>query len=156
MSAKVYIKFDGSQPKVTPGVTKGPYAGWTEVASVSWSNSRQGIGGTGTGKLNVSDVTFTMPYGPAGMDLFSLATNGREIEEVLIEFVDFAQNPPFRFLQITMKKVVVTGYHVGGGEKPSVMVTLQPTSIEYNYSEATTDGKSAALLQFDLKSRGLA
>jgi len=161
MSVSIYIKFTGGLQRVTPGIKKGPYAGWTQLESMNWSQSMQGAGlnGNGGGRMP-THISVIIPHDPSGPDLFTLAANGREIPEVTIDFVDNRKNPPLRYLQVVLKQVTVTGFQASGNGYADTrlidVVSLSAVKVANTYAGAPTNGKSAALLQFDLQNRRLA
>lgn len=151
----IFAKFEGGKTKIRGDVKSGKHAGWLNLESVQFSNSRstmgQAYGGSrDRGAVSATELTATGSLSDGLSDLFA-ASIGGDTFTVTIDFVKKGEDIPY--LQVTLKGAIVSSYSVSGPSagdaKPMVAFSLNYTSIEYKVS-TPKEGKSAALMQFDV------
>ena len=153
----IFAKFEGGKTKIRGDVKSGKHAGWLNLESVQFSNSRtpeghRGVGGSRDGgSLSLTELTATGTLSDGLGDLFNASLRG-DTYTVTIDFVKKGEDEPY--MQVTLKGAMVSSYSMSGHggdshSKPMVAFSLNYTSIEYKVS-TPKEGKSAALMQFDV------
>ena len=83
----------------------------------SWGMSNSGSahlgGGSGAGKVNVQDLSFTKYIDNSSPDLMLACCNGKHFDSALL-VVRKAGEKPLEYLKVTMTEVLITSVSTGG------------------------------------------
>jgi len=125
------------------------HKGEIEVLSWSWGMNQTGtthIGtGGGSGKVSVSDLTFTHYIDMASADLIQSCCNGKHFVEALLTVRKASGKAQIEYLKIKMNEVIITHVSTGGSngqERVTENVTLNFQKFEYQYTQQMPDGSS--------------
>ena len=118
-----------------------------DVLAWSWGLSQPGSGhhggGGGTGKVAVSDLSFTKFTDKATPDLMLACCNGKHFGEAKLTVRKAGENP-LEYLIITMNDVIITslstGGSNGGSDKLTEQVSLNFAKVKVEYAEQTAKG----------------
>lgn len=117
-----------------------------DVLAWSWGMSQSGTGhmggGSGAGKVNVNDLSFTKYIDKTSCDLMLTCCNGKHHPEATL-VVRKAGEQPLEYLKITMKDVIITSVSTGGSggeDRLTENVTLNFAQVKVDYKEQTATG----------------
>ena len=121
------------------------YENKIEVHSFSWHGSQLGTwhegGGGGGGKANVGDLAFTKTMDKSSSTLFQKCMIGSHIPQAKLSCLRVSGAEPFVYLEIIMKKVIVSSISWGGGgELPTESITFNFATVEWEYKIQTETG----------------
>jgi type VI secretion system secreted protein Hcp len=142
MAVDMFMKIDG-----TTGESKDKSHS-AEIDVLAWSfgvsNSGSGHtgGGSGAGKCNVQDLSFTKYIEKSSPDLFMACCNGKHFASALLT-VRKAGEKPLEYLKITMTDVMVTSLSTGGSggeDRLTENVTLNFGKVKIEYTPQKADG----------------
>lgn len=89
-----------------------------DVLSWNWGMSQSGTThqgpGAGSGKVNVSDITFTKYLDLSTPDLLKACTSGKHIPKAELIVRKAGGDKPLDYLKIQMNTVLVSSYNTGG------------------------------------------
>jgi type VI secretion system secreted protein Hcp len=138
--AAALLKFDGIDGESTDS----KHRGWVEVSSFSWESTRQAgpvASGAGAGKANLSSLAITKQPDKATTRLQQASALGTHIRSVVFEFVNPTKHEVY---QVTMSDVLVSSFHVSGGdqggERPTESLSLNFAKMEVQYTPQKSDG----------------
>jgi type VI secretion system secreted protein Hcp len=121
-----------------------------DVLAWSWGLSQSGtthIGqGSGAGKVNVQDLSFTKYIDVSSPELMLACCNGKHFPEAKLT-VRKAGETPLEYLKITMTDVMVASVSTGGSggeDKLTENVTLNFGKVKVEYVEQTKTGGQGA------------
>ena len=143
----IYMKYADLEGDVTaPG-----HEGWANVLSMNWGMSRGISTPTGTSQeressaTSISDVTVVMDLDKLSTNLMKEAAAGQG-KEVIVHLMQTGQDSPEVYMEFKLTNTLVTSWSTdaaGDVGKPTVVVGLNFTKIDYNYSEFdNTNAKS--------------
>ena len=122
------------------------HGGEIDVLAWSWGMSNSGSahvgGGSGAGKVNVQDLSFTKYIDKSSPELMLAACNGKHIPEAKLTVRKAGENP-LEYLIITMTDVLVSSVSTGGSggeDRLTENVTLNFAKVKVNYTEQTEKG----------------
>lgn len=134
-----------------------------QIQLMSWSwgaantSSVAGTGGSGAGKVDVSDFSIMVFFDKSTPKLFKAICAGTHLEDATIEAVKSgADGKPY--LKLDFKEVFITALSVSGSsEIPSVSVSFTYKSIKIDYSEQDAKGNltSTGAVEYDQKENKL-
>ncbi|WP_337861486.1 type VI secretion system tube protein Hcp [Nitrososphaera sp.] len=142
-----FLKINGVEGESTSGKHKGEI----EVLSFSWgamnldqSSSGGGGGGVGSGKVSVSDISFTARTSKASPALFLKAAKGEHIREAVLTGEVSGKNQQ-QFMTVKLQDVLITSYQQDGasGDVPTDSFSLNFAKIEFTYYPAAGKGGPA-------------
>ena len=117
-----------------------------DVLAWSWGLSQSASGhiggGSGSGKVNVQDLSFTKYIDKTTPDLMLAACNGKHFPEAVL-VVRKAGETPLEYLTITMTDVLITNVSTGGSggeDRLTENVTLNFAKVNVDYKEQTATG----------------
>jgi len=117
-----------------------------DVLAWSWGLSNSGTahvgGGSGAGKVNVQDLSFTKYIDQATPDLMLACCNGKHYPEALLT-IRKAGETPVEYLKIKMTDVMVTSLSTGGSggeDRLTENVTLNFSKVNVDYAEQVPTG----------------
>lgn len=142
MAVDMFIKIDNIK-----GESKDKsHEGETDVLAWSWGMSQSGsmhiMGGGGSGKVNVQDLSFTKWVDKGSTDLMLACCKGTHIPKAVL-VVRKAGGTPVEYLTITMEEVLVSSLSTGGSggeDRLTENVTLNFAKVKVKYIEQTAEG----------------
>jgi len=121
-----------------------------DVLAWSWGMSNAGTahtgGGSGAGKVNVQDLSFTKYIDKSSPDLMLGSCNGKHFDTATL-VVRKAGETPLEYLKITMSEILVTSVSTGGSggeDRLTENVTLNFSKVQVDYVEQAAKGTKAA------------
>lgn len=123
----IYMKFEGVKGDAT-----GDHDGWIELQSAQLATGGNRPGGSGGGKLTVSEIVVTKRQDGASSGLFRKSLDGKGAK-VTIEFVN---RDGTAYMSIDLEGALVTSYSISGhggerDERPVESLTLNFSSITF-------------------------
>jgi type VI secretion system secreted protein Hcp len=144
--ADYFLKLDG-----IPGESQdSKHAGELDIlgfehSAVNRGSSAKG-GGSGAGKVELSDFHFTKSICKAGPKLFQACATGTHIASAVLT-VRKAGGDQQEYLKITLTDSIVSGYENGGAGaaevSPTEKFSLNYSTIKIEYKEQKADGTLA-------------
>ncbi len=122
------------------------------VLAWSWGGSQSGsfhggTSGAGAGKVNVQDLSFTKHVDKSSPVLFQKMCQGKHFDDAKLVCCKAGGDSPVKFMEITLKKVMVSNISVGGShgeEQLTENITLHFESLEVKYTGQKSDGSADA------------
>lgn len=121
-----------------------------DVLAWSWGMSNSGTThmgtGSGSGKVNVQDLSFTKYIDISSPELMLAACNGKHFPEAKLT-VRKAGEKPLEYLIITMQDVIVTAVSTGGSggeDRLTENVVLNFGRVKVDYTQQTATGEPGA------------
>ena len=122
------------------------HAGEIDVLAWSWGASNSGTahmgGGSGAGKANIQDLSFTKYVDKASPDMFLACCNGKHFPDATL-VVRKAGETPLEYIKITMTNVLITAVSTGGSggeDRLTENVTLNFEAFKLGYVEQSPKG----------------
>lgn len=119
-----------------------------DILAWSWGMSQSGTthigGGSGAGKVNVQDLSFTCYFDAATTDLMKFCTTGDHIEEATL-VVRKAGGKALEYVVLTMKDLIVSSVSTGAGggeDRLTINVSLNFGAYEMKYTPQTAQGEA--------------
>ena len=142
MAVDMFIKI-----KELPGESKDDkHKDEIDVLAWSWGLSQSASGhiggGSGSGKVNVQDLSFTKYVDKSSPDLMLACCNGKHFGEAKLTVRKAGANP-LEYLIITMTDLIVTSVSTGGSggeDRLTENVTLNFAKVKVDYTEQTATG----------------
>jgi type VI secretion system Hcp family effector len=136
----IFLKFDGIKGESSDLKHKDSI----EILAYSWGVSQTGAAkgnGTGTGKVNVQDLSFTTRISKASPLLSLRAATGEHIKSAQL-LVRKQGNEQKEFLSFDMQDTLISSYNVKGldNTQPSESISLNFAKIEVKYTPAEVAG----------------
>lgn len=146
MAVDIFIKLDGIDGEAQDSA----HAGEIDVLAWSWGASQSGTThmglGSGGGKANVQDMSFTKIIDSATHTLWQRVFDGGHIAEGTLS-VRKAGGTPLDYLIIKMTDVIVSSVSTGGSGGEDTLtenVTLNFAKVELDYVPQKKDGTGDA------------
>lgn len=142
MAVDMFMKIDGIDGESVDKTHE------KEIDVLAWSFgiSNSGTthmgGGSGSGKCNVQDMSFTKYVDKATVPLSQHCLNGKHIPSAIL-VMRKAGEKPVEYLKITMTDLIITSYSTGGSggeDRLTENVTLNFRVYEAEYTEQKADG----------------
>lgn len=121
-----------------------------DVLAWSWGMANSGSThagtGSGAGKVNVQDISFTKWLDVSSPELLLAACNGKHFKDAKLT-VRKAGEKPLEYLIITMEDVIVTSVSTGGSggeDRLTENVTLNFGRVKVDYTQQNADGSEGA------------
>ncbi|MBL0419613.1 type VI secretion system tube protein Hcp [Ramlibacter sp. AW1] len=130
-----------------------------DVLAWSWGLSNSGSahvgGGSGAGKVNVQDLSFTKYIDKASTALMLHASNGKHVDKATLTVRKAGGDKPVEYLKIIMEQVMVTSLSTGGsgGEDrltENVTLNFAKVKVEYNPQSKAGAGSGATTYGWDI------
>ena len=158
MAIEYFLKFGSIQGESQASKHK------NEIELLSWSwgaSNPTSVTGSGmsTGKVSMSDLSFTKRVDKASPKLLELLVTGKHIDDAtLICCKQTGDKTPQDYLTIKLKEVFVSSYQTGGSagdDLGSESVSITYGNINYDYKMQKPDGTltSAGNIEYDLLKR---
>jgi type VI secretion system secreted protein Hcp len=132
-----------------PGESKdadAAFKGKIDVLAWSWGLSQSGSfqmgGGGGSGKVNVSDISFSKWVDISTPVLMLACANGDHIPKAVLT-VRKAGKKPLNYIQITMEKIIVSSISTGGSggeDRLTESVSLNFAKASFKYIQQSDTG----------------
>lgn len=143
MAAQVdyFLKLEGVAGESTDDKHKGEL----DLESFSWGETNMGTsghgGGSGAGKVQPHDFSFTKRYDKSSPVLFMACATGQHFKEAMLT-VRKAGGQQQEYLKFKFEGLMVTSYQVNGTGSAIVqdMVALNFAKLEMIYKEQKADG----------------
>ena len=123
--------------------------GWIDVLSWSFGASQAGSGavggGSGAGKVQVQDLTFTKYTDKATATLFRMCCDGSHIDQVQLIIRKAGGKAPVEYLKVNMAQVLVTSITTGGSggqDRLTENITLNCAKVKLEYTPQSDKGTS--------------
>ena len=150
MSVDFFLKIEG-----IPGESKDDkHKGEIDVLALSWGMSQTGIGqsggGSGAGKVNFNDLSFTHNVDVASTALMYACASGKHIPSATL-VARKAGEKPLEYLKIKLTDILVSSISTGGSggeERQTANVTLNFSQVVVDYTEQKADGSGGAAKNF--------
>ena len=115
-----------------------------DVLAWSWGMSNSGSvdtgGGTGSGKVNVQDLSVTKYIDKSTPDLMLRVANGKHIAKAELFTDRCGQDGPAEYFELVMENVLVTSVSTGGSggeDRLTENISLNFSKVQWCYTEAT-------------------
>lgn len=148
MAVDMYMVIEGGS--IIKGETRDAvYAakGGIDVLSWSWGLSQAGYAhygqGSGTGKVNASDMTFTKYVDASTTQIMHHLCMGKHFKDALLVMRKVTGGKPLEYLTIKMEQVLVTSWSSGAGggqDRLTETVSLNFAKVAIDYSVQNADG----------------
>jgi type VI protein secretion system component Hcp len=122
-----------------------------EIEAISYSETDSSCGfipGGGDCKTATGPWIFSMNVNPSIIDFKSYTYPGKKIGRITINF-ETAGSTPFNYYTVVMTNVFIKMIsESSGGNAPQFYIQLDPTTIEWTYTEQKTDGTTGKKTSF--------
>lgn len=125
-----------------------------DVLAWSWGMSQSGTthigGGSGSGKVNVQDLSFTKYIDKSTTDLMKFCTNGDHIKEATLT-VRKAGGKAIEYIILTMTDIIVSSVSTGGSggeDRLTENVSLNFGAYKIKYTPQTATGETDKPTEF--------
>jgi type VI secretion system secreted protein Hcp len=144
MAVDMFIKLDGIKGEAHDEKHKDEI----DVLAWSWgmsqSGSTHGLGGGGSGKVNVQDLSFTKYIDKSTSNLIMACCKGTHIKSADL-VVRKAGDKPLEYLKLKLEDILVTSVSTGGSggeDRLTENVTLNFAKFTATYSGQKADGSA--------------
>ena len=153
MAVDFYLKLDSIQGESADDQHKDEI----QLLSFSWGGNQvtsvAGTGGSGAGKVDLSNLSVMKNYDKASPQIFKALVSGTHIKTGVLSAVKAgADGKPF--LKISFEELFVTASHISASnEIPSESVTFSYNKIKVEYSTQNEQGilTATGAVNYDLK-----
>lgn len=142
MAVDMFLKLGTLKGEAQDKVHKGTI----DVLAWSWGASQSGTthmgAGSGAGKANFQDISFTKYVDKASPELVLAVANGKHFTEGTLT-VRKAGEKPLEYMIFTFKDIIVSSISMGGSggeDRLTENVSLNFGSFKYQYVEQTIEG----------------
>jgi type VI secretion system secreted protein Hcp len=149
MALDMFINMGDTIKGESADSVQGP-KGDIDILAWSWGMSQSGTThmgtGGGAGKASFQDLSFTKYIDTASNALMIALAKGTHIKEVVL-LARKAGDGQQRYIQITMKEVMVTSVSTGGSggeDRMTENVTLNFANVKFSYVPQKADGSAGA------------
>jgi type VI secretion system secreted protein Hcp len=147
--ADMFLKIEGVDAESTDNKHKGEI----EILSFSWGAAQPGSaghgGGSGIGKVQIHDFSFTKYMDKASPKLFEHCATGKHFPTVVLTCRK-AGGEQQEYSKITLKEVIVSSYNhsgSGGATLPTEHLTLNFSSVEMEYKPQDEKGNLGGVVK---------
>lgn len=148
MAVDMYIKIDDIKGEATDAKHKDTI----DILSWSWGMSQSGSthmgGGSGAGKVNVQDISFTKYIDKSSPNLMRACATGKHFKQATLT-VRKAGGKQLEYVRITLNDLIVTSISTGGSggeDRLTENVTLNFAKFKFEYVPQKADGSGDAAL----------
>jgi type VI secretion system secreted protein Hcp len=148
MAVDMFMKIDDIKGESADDKHKGEI----DVYSWNWgatqTGSSQTATGSGTGKADVHDLTFTTRLEACHAPLLGLLLKGKPFKKALLTLRK-AGDKPLEYLKIEMSNGIISSLQFGGtptDEHQTATVTLNFAQVKFDYTPQATDGSGQATI----------
>jgi type VI secretion system secreted protein Hcp len=164
MAVDMFMKIDDLKGEARDGATKGTkHDGEIGVISWAWGMTQTGSThdgtGSGTGKVNVQDLSFTKYCDKASPVLMQYCCNGKHFGNAILTCRKAGGEKPVEYLVIKMYDIIISSVSTGGGgndERITEHVSLNFAKFELTYTPQTAKGDPDAAIpaKYDIAQNG--
>lgn len=148
MAVDMFIKIDTLEGESSDDKHKAEI----DVLAWSWGMSQSGTthmgGGSGAGKVNVQDVSFTKYVDKSTPNLLRACCKGTHFKQAVLT-VRKAGDKPLEYIKITLSDLIVTSVSTGGSggeDRLTENVTLNFGKFKFEYTPQKADGSGAGAI----------
>ena len=132
--------------------------GGIDVLAWSWGESNSGSahmgGGSGAGKVNVQDLSFTKYIDKSSCPLMDACAKGTHIKSAKL-IIRKAGGNPLEYMKITLTNVLISSYTTGGsgGEDrltENVSLNFQQVQVDYQVQKEDGTGEAGGNFGWDI------
>lgn len=156
MASDMFLKVEGADGESEDSKQKG----WIDILSWSWGEVQTGSagkgGGSGVGKVDMQDFSFSKYLDKSSPKLMLFCANGKHIPTV--EFLARkAGGEQEKYMTVKMSDVIVSSFQTsnssGSGSLPVESISINFSKIEMEYFQQDSKGKtaSAGKVNWDVK-----
>jgi type VI secretion system secreted protein Hcp len=142
MAVDMFLMLDGIKGESSDSKHKGEI----DIKSFSWGMAQTGSGhrggGSGTGKVDVSDISLIKYVDKSSPSLMLACANGKHIPKGKITVRKAGENP-LDYLTIDLENILVSNYqssHATESDTPTESVTLNFVKVKLEYWTQTDKG----------------
>jgi type VI secretion system secreted protein Hcp len=142
MAVDMFLKLDSIKGESIDKVHKDEI----NVLAWSWGVTQSGSthisAGSGSGKANFQDISFTKYIDKASVDLLKHCANGKHIKDALLT-VRKAGGTPLEYVTIKIQDILVSSISTGGSggeDRLTENVTLNFAKVNFDYIAQKSDG----------------
>lgn len=146
MAVDMFLKLDGIDGEAQDKKHKGEI----DVLAWSWGASQSGTthmgSGSGSGKVNVQDLSVTKYIDSSSHALLQHITTGKHIPKGRL-LVRKAGDTPLEYINISMEDIIITSFQIGGSggeDRLTENVTLNFAKYGFYYTPQKADGSGEA------------
>ncbi|GLP96844.1 Hcp family type VI secretion system effector [Paraferrimonas sedimenticola] len=156
MAMDMFFKIEGIEGESEDDT----HGGEIDVLAWSWGCSQSGSthigGGSGSGKVNVQDISFTKWIDSASHNLLRHCCNGKHIASATLVCRKAGGDDPLEYITIEFEDLIVTSVSTGGSggeDKLTENISLNFARFHFKYKPQTEDGGEEAEkeVKFDIK-----
>lgn len=157
MAVDYFLKLDGIQGESQDEKHK------NEIQILSWSwgasniSSVSGTGGSGAGKVDLSDVSMMLNFDKSTTKFFKSVCDGKHITTGQLTAIKAGGNGK-PYLKVDFKEIFITGLQMSAaGEVPAVSLSFSYDEIKMDYSAQDEKGNVASTgpVTFNIKQNKL-
>ena len=148
MAVDMFLKIDQIKGESADGAHKDAI----DILSFSWGMSQTGSthggSGSGTGKVNVQDLSITKYIDKASPNLMKLCCSGTHFKNATL-FVRKAGGKALEYIKLEMYQGIVSSISTGGAhgeERLTENITLNFAAFKYDYTPQKADGSGEAAI----------
>lgn len=142
MAVDMFMKIDDIKGEASDDKHKASI----DVLAWSWGLSQSGSthhgGGSGAGKVNVQDISFTKHVDTSSPNLIRACAKGTHFKQALLT-VRKAGDKPLEYIKITLTDLIVTSISTGGSggeDRLTENVTLNFSKFKFEYTPQDNKG----------------
>jgi type VI secretion system secreted protein Hcp len=135
MAGDMFLMLDGIKGESADDKHKGEI----DIESFSWGLAQSGSGnrggGSGTGKVDIADITIQKQVDKASPTLMLACANGKHIAKGKLTLRKAGENP-LEYLTVDLESILVSSYQVSGsngGGVPSESISLNFVKVKSEY-----------------------
>ncbi len=125
------------------------FKGLIDVLSWTWGATQSGSshvgGGTGSGKVKVSDLVITKYIDRSSPVLLGMTCAGTPIKNAVMTIRKAGGKEKVKYLVMTMTQAIVTSIQVGGeggGDRITETISFNFATVKYEYTPQKADGSA--------------
>lgn len=150
MAVDMFMKIDDIKGESGDASHKGEIDVYTWNWAVTQSGSAGTGGGSGVGRANVEDFTFTTKVDSCHAPLLGMTLKGKAFKTAVLTCRK-AGDKPLEFLKITMSAGLVSGVKFEADkndELQTATVTLNFSQVKFDYTPQNADGSGMAMITY--------
>jgi type VI secretion system secreted protein Hcp len=150
MAVDMFMKIDDIKGESQDAAHKGEIDVYTWSWAVTQTGSSQVGGGSGTGRANVEDFTFTTKVDSSHAPLLGMTLKGKAFKTAVFTCRK-AGDKPLEYLKITMSAGLISGITFSADkddELQTATVTLNFGQVKFDYTPQNADGSGMAMITY--------
>src|ERR1700761_6652335 len=135
MGSDMFLMLDGIKGESSDDKHKGEI----DIEAISWGLAQSGSGnrgtGSGTGKVDVADITITKKLDKSSPTLQLACANGKHIAKGKITLRKAGENP-LDYLTFDLENLLISNYqisHANGGDTPAETFAINFSKVKSEY-----------------------